>query len=545
MQKIVCGKIIDFKRRVFFNGCLTVDGGIIKSIEEVDVEFNRYILPGLVDAHVHVESSMLIPSRFASMVVKHGTVGVVSDPHEIANVVGESGVEFMIEDAQNVPLKFFFGAPSCVPATNLETSGAVLDVENVHDLLQSKDIWFLSEMMNFPGVIHDDPQVVAKLETAKKFGKPIDGHAPGLSGDDIKKYISTGVQTDHECFAYEEALAKIKLGMKIQIREGSAAKNFNTLWELIRQYPDMVMLCTDDSHPDDIIKNGHMDSIIKKGLKKGLSIFELLEVCVLNPIDHYKLNIGRIQVGDPADFIIVDSIDEFNVLQTYIDGELIYSDSTVNFKLPKAKEINNFNTRGLNSSQIEIKTLTNDPVVNVIEVINEQIVTKSYKWKPSGLKNQILKSSIEEDILKIVVYNRYNISEPAVGFVKGIGLSKGAIASSIAHDSHNIIAVGIDDNQITKAINQLIKMKGGLVVLDEVNVYSIPLPFGGIMTDELPEMVAEKYQQLSIIAKELGSTLTSPFMTLSFLSLLVIPELKIGDKGLFDVGQFNFVPLME
>ena len=545
MQKVVCGKIIDFKRRVFFNGCLTVDGGIIKSIEEIDEKFDQYILPGLVDAHVHVESSMLIPSRFASMVVKHGTVGVVSDPHEIANVVGESGIEFMIEDAQNVPLKFFFGAPSCVPATNLETSGAVLDVENVHNLLQSEDIWFLSEMMNFPGVIHDDPQEVAKLEAAKKSGKPIDGHAPGLSGDEIKKYILAGVQTDHECFTYDEALAKIKLGMKIQIREGSAAKNFNTLWELVRQYPDMVMLCTDDSHPDDIIKNGHMDSIIKKGLKKGLSIFELLKVCVLNPIEHYNLNIGRIQVGDPADFIVVDSIDEFNVLQTYIDGELIYSNSTVSFKLPKVKEINNFNTRDLRSSQIEIKTLINNPVVNVIEVINEQIVTKSYKWNRSVSKNQVLKSSIEEDILKIVVYNRYNISEPAVGFVKGIGLSKGAIASSIAHDSHNIIAVGIDDNQITKAINQLIKMKGGLVVLDGENVYSIPLPFGGIMTDELPEMVAEKYQQLSMIAKELGSTLTSPFMTLSFLSLLVIPELKIGDKGLFDVGQFKFVPLME
>ncbi|MDD4150040.1 MAG: adenine deaminase [Bacteroidales bacterium] len=535
------GQIVDVFKREIFPGEITIENDKIKSIIKKETSSEFYILPGLIDSHVHIESSMLIPSEFAKLAVSNGTVGVVTDPHEIANVMGIEGVKFMIENSKSTPLKTYYCAPSCVPATPFETSGAILSSTEIETLFLDYKLKVLGEMMNYPGVIYNDEEVHAKLKIAKKYNAKIDGHIPGIKGDDLKKYIAAGISTDHECFDIEEAIEKINLGMKVLIREGSAARNFDTLFPLISKFNDMVMLCTDDSHPDDLIKYGHINKILKLGIKRDIDIFDLLTAACINPVEHYNLDIGLLRENDFADFIIVDNLSEFNILETYINGKLVFSHGRILFNTEKVKPINNFNASKISIEQISIED-KNRPL-KIIEVIDKELITRSFSQTLKS-ENGNLISDTKKDILKIVVYNRYKkSSKPQVGFINGFGIKKGAIATSIAHDSHNIIAVGTSDNEICKAINEIIDHKGGLTYVNNNDFYTLPLEFAGIMTQENPNTVAELYGKINNVISANGCILTAPFMTLSFMALLVIPELKIGDKGLFDVTKFEFTDI--
>ncbi len=539
-MEYIKGKIVDVISETIFNGILTVEDGKIISIEKSDEEYKEYILPGFVDAHVHIESSMLIPSEFAKLAVRHGTVATVSDPHEIANVLGEKGIDFMINDGKKTPFKFFFGCPSCVPATFFESSGAVLDSEKVKKILDNKDIYFLAEMMNFPGVIFGDIDIWDKINYANKLGKPIDGHAPMLQGEDLKKYASANITTDHESSTLKEATDKIKLGIKLQIREGSAAKNFTALYRLIDLHPDDVMLCSDDLHPDDLAK-GHINLLIKRGLNYDVNFFNILRTATYNPIKHYNLDVGLLQKGDSADFIVVEDLKYLKIKKTYISGELVYDGKNVFIEAKNTIKINKFNCTKITEKDIIVKAEANK--INVIEAYDGELTTKKVELNAKIIDGNIV-SNTKKDILKIVVLNRYSKkSKPMVGFIRGFNLKKGAISSTIAHDSHNIIAIGTSDKEIVQAINALCDSKGGIVVSENEKIDILKLNIAGIMTDEPGEIVAEKYKDLNKKAKKLGTKFNSPFMTLAFMALLVIPEIKIGDKGLFDVSQFSPISL--
>lgn len=536
------GNIVDVTNASITQGVIIVHQGKIQEIITTNKSYNTYILPGLIDSHVHIESSMLTPQQFGKLIVSRGTVGTVSDPHEIANVLGIYGINYMIDNAKLSPLKFNFGVPSCVPATSFETSGFSVGIEDIEDFLQRHEICGLSEMMNYPGVVNDDPDVIAKLEAAKRANKPIDGHAPNLKDVALQKYVNAGISTDHECSTLEEAIGKIKLGMKIQIREGSAAKNFEALHPLINMYSDSVMLCTDDSHPEDIINEGHIDKIIKLGIKKGLNIFNLLKAATINPIKHYNLNIGLLRVNDPADFIVIDNLHDFNVQQTYINGVKLFDKGKLHFKLRGFPiEINNFKRKSVSIHDLQVKVLSNK--VKVIEVEDGELLTKSGIYE-AKTQDGLVVSNLENDIIKLVVVNRYDdVSLPAVAYIRGIGLKNGAIGTSIAHDSHNLIVAGTNDADIINCLNALIENRGGLVVCSGNETTVLPLEVAGLMTNKDGLQVAEHYNLLKQKAHDLGSQLKAPFMTLSFMSLLVIPELKLGDKGLFDVNKFEFTSL--
>jgi len=533
------GNIVDVVNRRIFQGVVTVNNGIIASIEEKNVKSDTYLVPGLVDAHIHVESSMLVPSEFARTVVTHGTVATVSDPHEIANVLGTDGVYYMIENGETVPVKFYFGAPSCVPATPFETSGGILDVGDIEKLLSDSRIHYLSEMMNFPGVLFEVPEVIAKLEVAKKKNKPIDGHAPGLTGDDAVKYISAGISTDHECFTIDEALDKLKHGMKILIREGSAAKNLDALKALIKSHNNSVMLCSDDLHPNDLIK-GHINLLVKRLLAEGFDLFDVLTACTINPKIHYKLDTGLLQTGDPADFLVIDNTDNFNIIKTYINGILVAENGEAKFAHSAVNKINKFNVK--HKSPEDFRVQFKGGKIRVIEIIKGQLITNEVHLNPLVENGNII-ANVERDNLKLTVVNRYEDAPPAIGFIRGFKIKRGAIASSVAHDSHNIVCVGTNDEEIAKAVNTIIDNKGGLAVVDGDSIMDLPLPVAGIMTDENAEKVAEKYELIEEKVKSMGSKLPAPMMTLSFMALIVIPNLKLSDKGLFDINKFDFVDL--
>jgi len=538
-MRILSGNIVDVVSQRIFQGKISIENHRIKNISEEPVNETQFILPGLIDAHIHIESSMLSPSEFARIAVIHGTVATVSDPHEIANVLGIEGVNYMIKNGKKVPFKFFFGAPSCVPATNFESAGAVLGVQETEELLSRSEIKYLSEMMNFPGVLFDDKEVVSKLSIAKKYNKPVDGHAPGLSGADLKKYISAGISTDHECFTIKEALEKIKLGMKVLIREGSAAKNFDTLIPLINEHSDQIMLCSDDKHPNDLLK-GHINLLIKRAIAFGYDPILVLRSCIYNPVKHYDLEVGLLQKNDLADLIVVDNLIDFNVLQTYIDGNLVAENGQSYIKEVLDSTPNHFIANPIKTSDIEVMAQVGN--IKVIEAIEGQLITNKLELSPLISKNKVV-SDISRDILKLVVLNRYEESIPAVAFIKNFGFKRGAIASTVAHDSHNIIAVGVNDSEIVKAINLLIRNKGGISLINSDKEIFLPLPVAGIMSNNDGFKVAEDYDQLEQEAKLLGSNFKAPFMTLSFMALLVIPQLKLSDKGLFDGNKFEFTTL--
>lgn len=540
----ISGNIVDVLNRRFYSGTITVENGIITDITEDDKPSlaGNYIIPGFVDAHVHVESSMLIPSEFARLSVLHGTVATVSDPHEIGNVLGIEGIRYMIENGRKTPFKFYFGASSCVPATAFETAGAVIGSEEIRELFEKDGLKYLSEMMNYPGVLHGDPVVMEKIKIAHELGKPVDGHAPGLRGEEAKKYIDAGISTDHECFTLDEALDKVKYGMKILIREGSAAKNYEALHPLLGSHPGMVMFCSDDKHPNDLVV-GQIDRIAARSIAYGYDLFDVLNAACVNPVKHYGLEVGLLQQGDPADFIVVNNLSDFKVLKTYINGWLVAENGKSLINRVEAGIVNNFNTIRKQVKDFVIEA-DNDsaPVIRVIEAHDGQLIT-SELHEPAKLFDAKLVSNTGNDVLKIAVVERYGNSKPAVGFIRNFGLTHGAIASCVAHDSHNIIAVGVNDEDICNAVNGIIDYKGGISVAVNGGVEVLPLPIAGIMTNEDGYNVAEKYTALDAKAKELGTQLHAPFMTLSFMALLVIPQLKLSDKGLFDGKQFKFVDL--
>ncbi len=536
------GNIVDLINRKVFSGELIVVDGKITSITPNNNQYDQYILPGFIDAHIHIESSMLVPTEFARMAVVHGTVATVSDPHEIANVCGKAGVQYMINNSKQTPFKFFFGAPSCVPATTFETAGATLNAKDVAELLQTDDIWYLSEMMNYPGVLYNDKEVMAKIEAAKVIGKPIDGHAPGLLGDDAKKYAAAGITTDHECFTLDEALGKIEAGMSIIIREGSAAKNYDALHTLLRSHPDKVMFCSDDKHPDELIP-GHINELVKRSIALGYDTFDVLRAATLNPIQHYNLPIGLLRAGDTADFLVVDSLESLNIQQTYINGELVAEKGNSKLKTVPVKPINNFSCNHKSPTDFKVLPSSTTSTIRVIEAIEGQLITNCIEAE-AKVVNGLIESDVENDNLKIAVVNRYNNEAPvSTAFIKNFGLKKGAIASTVAHDCHNIVVVGTTDEDMCNAVNALIDSQGGISVVSDANKEVLPLPIAGLMTDKSAIETGKEYAAIDKKAKELGTKLKAPFMTLSFMALLVIPSLKLSDKGLFDGSKFEFVPL--
>ncbi len=533
------GNIVDIFNKKIYKGEIHIQDGKITNIVAKNHHVESYIIPGFVDAHIHIESSMLVPSEFARLAVLHGTVATVSDPHEIANVLGKAGVEFMIENGKKVPFKFNFGAPSCVPATSFESAGAVLDSNDIKELLEMPEIKYLAEMMNYPGVLFRDEEVMKKIAWAKYFKKPVDGHAPGLRGDDVSLYIAAGISTDHECFSYDEALEKLKKGMKVIIREGSAAKNFEALIPLLDEHYENMMFCSDDKHPDDLLL-GHINELCARAVAKGVDVFKVLQTACVNPVNHYDLDVGQLQINDVADFVVLEDLTNFKVLETYIDGICVASGGNSHIESVPFEILNNFNTTKKSVLDFQVKATKSK--IRVIEALDGELVTNELILD-SLIKDENLVSNVEKDILKMTVVNRYNEDVPAMAFIKNFGLKEGAIASSVGHDSHNIIAVGVSDEAICKAVNLLVENKGGICAVSDTSEKVVSLPVAGIMSAKTGWEIGAEYAELDKLAKTMGSTLRAPYMTLSFMALLVIPSLKLSDKGLFNGTTFEFTSL--
>lgn len=532
------GIIIDPLNRKQFKGVIRVENGRIHSVEPMEDVPEIYIMPGFADAHIHIESSMLVPSEFARLAVQHGTVATISDPHEIANVCGIDGVNFMIENGNTVPLKFHFGAPSCVPATIFETAGAEINVEDVARLLERDDIYYLAEMMNWPGVLYDDEVVLAKIEAAKKMGKPVDGHAPGLRGDQAQKYCSAGISTDHECFTLDEALDKLKHGMYIIIREGSAARNFEALVSLFNTHAGKLMFGSDDKHPDDLLL-GHINSVVRRALDYGHNFFDVLHAACVLPVQHYNMNVGLLQPGDTADFILVEDLRSMRVSQTWIDGNCVF-DGEVRFEKTSITPINYFVDWQTAPADFHLHSTEASKTVPVIDALDGELITQRSEATLTVV-NGLISADQTQDVLKIAVVNRYAKTPPTVGFIRNFGLKDGAIASSVGHDSHNIITVGTSDEYLSQVVNLIMDAKGGIAAVNSTENKLLPLPVAGIMTHLDGLQAAKDYEALNKMAKEMGSTLAAPFMLISFMALLVIPSIKMSDKGLFDAEKFEFI----
>ena len=538
---IITGQVVDVVSGKIFPGKIEVKDGRIEAVASCENANNQYLIPGLIDAHVHIESSMLVPAEFARLAVVHGTTATVSDPHEIANVLGMEGIDFMIRNGNLTPFKFHFGAPSCVPATNFESSGAVITAEQIGQLLKRDEILYLSEMMNFPGVIFGDGEVHKKLAFARQYNKPVDGHAPGLNNEDIKKYASGGITTDHECTTIEEAIEKINCGMHILIREGSAARNFDALVSLLGTHPEKVMFCSDDKHPDDLVA-GHINLLIKRAISAGFNPMAAIRAFTINPVNHYKLKCGLLQTGDAADITVVDDLTNFNIKKTFINGHLVAVNGKSILESFKYDSPNCFLASPVNTPDLEVVAGTGK--LKVIRAFDGDLVTEKLLADPKLLDGNVV-SDIKNDILKIAVINRYKPSKPAIGFINGFGLQRGAMASTVAHDSHNIICIGTNDRDMVTVINSLVAKKGGIAVTDGLSLDILPLPVAGLMGDMDGYKVAELYENINKKALALDGPLKAPFMTLSFMALLVIPELKLSDMGLFDGSNFSFTGLFE
>ncbi len=537
----ISGRVVDVVNREEFPGTIEVEDGRIRRIVRDAKPRGRHLLmPGFVDAHIHIESSLLPPAEFARHAVVHGTVATVSDPHEIANVLGEAGVRYMIADGKRTPLKFNFGAPSCVPATTFETAGAKLNVPAVRRLLDRPEVRFLAEVMNFPGVLNGDRALMAMIAAARRRGKAVDGHAPGLRGETAARYAAAGITTDHECFTREEAEDKLAAGMRILIREGSAARNFAALAPLLRAHAERCMFCCDDLHPD-LLMRRHLDEHVRRALALGVDRFDVLACSSVNPVRHYGLDVGLLREGDPADFIEVESWRRFRVRRTWLGGRLVAANGRSRLPRLRSRIVNQFRAQPRRPEDFSVRAGTGE--VNVIEALNGQLITR-HQRQPAVLRAGEVVADPARDLLKIAVVNRYAARAPvAVGFVRGFGLKSGALASSVAHDSHNIVAVGADDASLAAAVNLVIAHRGGLSAVDGRRRAVLPLPIAGLMADGDGRAVARRYTALDVMAKRLGSRLDAPFMTLSFMALLVIPDLKLSDRGLFSGARWGFVPL--
>jgi adenine deaminase len=552
----ISGRIVDLFNRTEYPGTVDFAGGVIRRIRRDPRPLGPgLIMPGLVDAHIHIESSMLPPVEFARLAVVHGTVATVSDPHEIANVLGLAGVDYMIAEGRRTPFKFYFGAPSCVPATTFETAGATLDARSVARLLARKEIRYLAEVMNFPGVLSGDREVLAKIAAAKKLGKKVDGHAPGLRGAQAVAYAAAGITTDHECFTLAEAKDKLRAGMLIQIREGSAARNYAALAPLLRSHPQRCMFCCDDLHPDLLVRH-HLDSHVRRALALGVNRFDALACASRVPVEHYGLDVGLLREGDPADFIVVDDWKNFRVRGTYLDGRLVAVAGRSKLPRQPARVVNQFRARARTAADFAVRWSGSPsrrlkrvgitalhPMLNVIEALNGQLITRRRSERAKLVAGATV-ADPARDLLKIAVVNRYATRAPvAVGFVRGFGLRAGAIASSVAHDSHNIVAVGVDDASLAAAVNLVIRHRGGVSAVGRGRRKVLPLPIAGLMATGNGYDVARRYSELDAFAKRLGSKLDAPFMTLAFMALLVIPDLKLSDRGLFSGKRWAFEPL--
>ena len=564
--------MFDVVTDTFYPARITIEDGKYKEItpifidEDTKLDMPGLMMPGFIDSHIHIESSMMTPAQFAKVAVRHGTTGVVCDPHEIANVLGIEGIEAMIENAKQVPFKFFFSAPSCVPATPFETSGAVLDSSDINYLLKKDEIVALGEMMNFPGVINGDEEVLNKLKLARIYNKPIDGHAPLLSGENLNKYLEQQISTDHECSNILEAFEKKIKGMKIMVRDGSSALDMESLFNIDNIYsyiedPDRLgvlfrdifelkiyaplfdFIVSDDKNPNDLLE-GHLNKSVKKACELGIDIVKAINMVTINPAYHYNLNCGAIVVGADADFILVDSIYDLNILETYIGGECVFDGENVLFDAPEVDARNSIKATKKSASDFDLSYDGDECEVNVIECIDGDLLTKKTTAKLKT-KDGIVQSDIIQDVLKIAVVERYGGNKVANAFIKGFGLKKGAIASSISHDSHNMIVIGYNSEMMAKAINEVIDNQGGIAVVSEDFADSLPLPIAGLMSNEDAEIIAEKLTTLQSMAAALGSNLTSPFMTMAFMALLVIPSIKISDLGLFDGDAFEFIDVIK
>jgi len=533
----VSGRLVDLHDRSVRPATIHIRDGVIDRIDPAADVPDRTLLPGFVDAHVHVESAMVPPSEFARAAVVHGTVATVSDPHEIANVLGVDGVEYMIEDGKQVPFHFAFGAPSCVPATPFETAGAELGPDAVAALLDRADVPYLSEMMNVPGAINRDPDVMAKIEAAQARGKPVDGHAPGLRGEGVEQYAAAGIETDHECFAIEEAREKLDAGLKIAIREGSAARNFDELIPLMEEAPDRLLFCSDDKHPDALVQ-GHIDALARRAIDRGYDRFDVLRAACVHPVEHYDLDVGLLREGDPADFIVVDDLDALTVRRTYVEGRLVAEDDQTHIERVPSETPNRFAAGPVAPEAFRVPA--EGPQVRVITAVDNQLVT-GQDIVDTPVADGRAVADPERDLLKLAVVNRYEDAAPAVAFIRGFGLDAGALASSVAHDSHNVVAVGASDAALADAINAVVEEEGGISAVGD-DTHVLPLPIAGLMSDRSVDAVARRYTRLSrVVQEELGSPMDAPFMTLSFMALLVIPQLKLSDQGLFDGDAFTFV----
>ena len=550
-SKTIEGNIVDVVKRTIVTGRITVEDGTITSVtadSSLDGDGLPYILPGFIDSHIHIESTLMVPENYARLAVANGIVAAVCDPHEIANVLGMEGIDFMIENGKRVRFNFHYMAPSCVPSTPFETAGAAIGADEIRQLIRREDIFGLAEMMNVPGVVHGDNEVIAKIQAAKDAGKPVDGHAPKVSGEMLRKYVEAGISTDHECSTYDEAREKIELGVKVLIREGSAACDFDNLYNIIGEYPGMTMFCSDDMYPDDVASIGYINGMVKRAIGKGMPLWETLECACITPVEHYGLGIGQLQKGDPADFIIVDDLMEFNIKSTYIKGHEVYkaengvSDAlTKGGDAPTAHIPNNFNANEISATDIKVKWC--NMMLKVITATEGSLITGMELTRPEADVEGYVKTDPKNDIAKIVVYDRYNGGSPQVAFIKGFNLKRGAIASTIAHDCHNIVAVGINDEAIATAVNRLISEKGGLAVCNGIKTECLPLPVAGLMGLHKPEETADMHVRLKESAREIGCTFNAPFMTMAFMALPVIPALKLTDKGLFDGNAFEFTSL--
>jgi adenine deaminase len=531
--------VVDLDARRVAPATVRVADGRIAAIEPAS-SADGFALPGFVDAHVHVESSMMVPSEFARYAVRHGTVGTVSDPHEIANVIGVDGIRFMRENGARTPFKFCWGAPSCVPATSFETAGATVTPADVRDLFARGEVGYLSEVMNYPGVLAGDPDLLAKIAAAREFGKPVDGHAPGLRGEMAARYAAAGITTDHECVTLDEALDKIAAGMKILIREGSAARNFAALEPLLHTHPDRCMLCSDDLHPD-ALAVGHINRLVARAVAGGADLYDVLRAGCRNPVDHYQLPIGQLRVGDPADFIIVRDLRDFHVRETWIAGQCVFADGTSRIARVDCPAPNRF--AAVAPPAEAFRVAARSPILRVIGARDGQLVTDLVEF-PATIAGDFAVADPASDLLKIAVVNRYTAAAPAVAFIRGFALTRGAIAGSVAHDSHNIVAVGADDASLARAVAALVESRGGLAVVDGDTCDTLPLEVAGLMSRD-GDAVAAGYARLDAAARRLGSTLGAPYMTLSFMALLVIPRLKLSDRGLFDGETFAFTDLFK
>ena len=551
--KTIEGNIVNIIGRYIAPGIIEIENGKIRSItvEESSIrEDLPYILPGFVDSHIHIESTLMVPENYARLAIENGIVAAVCDPHEIANVLGMEGIEYMIQNGKKVRFNFHYTAPSCVPSTPFETAGASLGSEEIRELIKRDEVVGLAEMMNVPGVVYGDEEVLDKLSVTKAAGKPIDGHAPKIEGEMLKKYVKAGISTDHECSSCDEAREKIELGVKILIREGSAACDFENLHSLIKEYPGMAMFCSDDMYPDDVASIGYINGMVKRAIEKGMPLWETLECACTTPVKHYSLKNGLLQEGDWADFIIVDDLKGFGIRSTYIQGHEVYNaesgitDDLIKENISISNETpNNFNTKEIEPTSLKVEW--QDRKLKVITAKEGSIITGKELIKPETDEEGNVKIDPKNGIAKIVVYDRYNGSKPQVAFIKGFNIKRGAIASTIAHDCHNIIAVGCSDEEITAAINRLVNEKGGLAACDGSRIECLPLPVAGLMCLYSPEETADKHMKLRRMAKDMGCTFHAPFMTMAFMALPVIPELKLTDKGLFDGNIFEFTSLWE